>query len=93
MRRNLHALIREYLLATPDGATKTELVRATQAHASAVGKAVQAMVDVYIDRWIQRPGCVTEAVHVVVVVPEDCPPAASRSRRVRPREIQQEMKQ
>lgn len=89
----MHAMIRAYLRANPDGATKGELVKAMKAQLGTIMRAVTMMPDVCIDRWIQRPGCRAEAVHVAIEVPEDCPPPDLIGRRVRPREVQQEMMQ
>ena len=88
MSRKVRALIRAFLKALPDGATRREISLAvnpaeTAADLSAIRCAVKAMPDVYVDRWIQRPGCRAEAVHVCVVVPEDCPPPDLIGRRTR----------
>lgn len=79
-RRDAHALVRAYLQANPDGAHCTELAAKLNMTLGVVGKALAAMPDVYIDRWIQRRVRRMQAVHVAVPVPEDCPPPALRGR-------------
>ena len=76
----LQSEIRCYLRENPDGATRTQIAKATGIHLASVGKSLNSMPDVYIDRWEQNPGCRDQPVYVAVPVPQDCPQPSPRSK-------------
>lgn len=73
MRKSRHQLIRNTLLAHEDGLTKKELCRIAGLDQRSIAKSLDAMVDVYIDRWVIPKKRLVTPVYVAVKVPEDCP--------------------
>ena len=73
MRKSRHQLIRDTLLAHEDGLTKTELCRIAGLDQRSIAKSLDAMVDGYIDRWVQPKKRLITPVYIAVKVPEDCP--------------------
>ena len=73
MRKSRHQLIRETLLAHEDGLTKSQICNITNISHSSITKSLDAMPDIYIDRWIIRAKKAVTPVYVAVKVPEDCP--------------------
>lgn len=81
MKRDIKRLVRAHLLANPDGATVTEIAAATDSCFATITRALDAMSDVYIDRWIQNPRAKSHPVFVAVPIPADCPPPERKARR------------
>ena len=73
MRKSRHQLIRDTLLAHEDGLTKKELCTIAGLDQRSIAKTLDAMVDVYIDRWVQPKKRLITPVYIAVKVPEDCP--------------------
>ena len=73
MRKSRHQLIRDTLLAHEDGLTKTELCRIAGLDQRSIAKSLDAMPDVYIDRWVVPKKRLPTPVYIAVKVPEDCP--------------------
>ena len=73
MKKSRHQLIRNTLLSHEDGLTKTELCRIAGLDQRSIAKSLDAMVDVYIDRWIRPKKRLVTPVYIAVKVPEDCP--------------------
>jgi len=73
MRKSRHQLIRNTLLAHEDGLTKKELCTIAGLDQRSIAKSLDAMVDVYIDRWVQPKKRLLTPVYIAVKVPEDCP--------------------
>ncbi len=80
-KRDIKRLVRAHLLSNPDGSTITEIATATDSHFAVVTRALEAMFDVYIDRWTQNPRAKAHPVFVAVQIPADCPPPDRRARR------------
>jgi hypothetical protein len=60
-------------LSHEDGLTKTELCRIAGLDQRSIAKTLDAMVDVYIDRWVKPKKRLVTPVYIAVKVPEDCP--------------------
>ena len=73
MRKSRHHLIRETLLAHEDGLTKSQICNITNINPNSIKKSLDAMPDVYIDRWVIPAKKSVTPVYVAVKVPEDCP--------------------
>ena len=73
MRKSRHHLIRETLLAHENGLTKSQICTITNINPNSIKKSLDAMPDVYIDRWEQPKKRVLTPVYIAVPVPEDCP--------------------
>ena len=73
MRKSTHQLIRDTLLAHEDGLTKSQICNITNISHSSIKKSLDAMPDVYIDRWVIPAKKAVTPVYVAVKVPEDCP--------------------
>jgi len=73
MRKSRHHLIRETLLAHEDGLTKSQICTISGIDARSLKKSLDAMPDVYIDRWIIPAKKAVTPVYVAVDVPENCP--------------------
>jgi hypothetical protein len=73
MRKSRHQLIRDTLLAHEDGLTKKELCAIAGLDQRSIAKSLDAMPDVYIDRWERPKKRLVTPVYVAVKVPEDCP--------------------
>jgi hypothetical protein len=73
MRKSRHQLIRNTLLAHEDGLTKSQICNITNISHSSITKSLDAMPDVYIDRWVIYAKKAVTPVYVAVDVPEDCP--------------------
>ena len=73
MRKSRHQLIRETLLAHEDGLTKSQICNITNISHSSIKKSLDAMPDVYIDRWIIPAKKAVTPVYDAVDVPKDCP--------------------
>ena len=73
MRKSRHHLIRDTLLAHEDGLTKSQICNITNFSPNSIKKSLDAMPDVYIDRWVVPAKKAVTPVYVAVHVPEDCP--------------------
>ena len=73
MRKSRHQLIRDTLLSYEDGLTKKELCAIAGLDQRSIAKSLDAMPDVYIDRWVVPKKRPVTAVYVAVKVPENCP--------------------
>lgn len=73
MRKSRHQLIRETLLAHEDGLTKSQICTITNISRNSIKKSLDAMPDVYIDRWVIPAKKAATPIYVAVDVPEDCP--------------------
>lgn len=73
MRKSRHQLIRETLLAHEDGLTKSQICTITNISHSSIKKSLDAMPDVYIDRWVIPAKKAVTPVYVAVDVPKNCP--------------------
>jgi len=73
MRKSSHQLIRDTLLEHEDGLTKSQICNITNISPNSIKKSLDAMPDVYIDRWIVPAKKAVTPVYVAVDVPEDCP--------------------
>lgn len=85
-KRDVRGDIRKILRAHPDGLTVSELIFKMQCQDDQIRKALKAMPDVYIDRWVFPTKGASSAVWCAVEVPEDCPRPSYRERP----EVQQE---
>jgi hypothetical protein len=72
--RKTKPILREILHKNEDGLTVSELVNSTGVEERQLRRTLEAMDDVYIDRWYvagyQKPA---QAVYCIVKVPDDCP--------------------
>jgi hypothetical protein len=69
-----HPAIRSVLKNNPDGLTAKQIYSITNISRDSITKALKAMPDVYVDRWLgARQGVREGGVWCVVEVPEDCP--------------------
>ena len=73
MRKSKHQLIRDTLLANEDGLTKSQICNITNISPNSIKKSLEAMPDVYIDRWVIPAKKAVTPVYVAVDVPENCP--------------------
>lgn len=73
MRKSRHDLIRSILLKYEDGLNKTEICKYANLDPRSISKSLDAMPDVYIDRWERPNKRVLTPVYIAVPVPEDCP--------------------
>ena len=73
MRKSRHHLIRDTLLAHEDGLTKSQICTISGIDARSIKKSLDAMPDVYIDRWVIPEKKAVTPIYIVVKVPEDCP--------------------
>ena len=73
MRKSRHQLIRDTLLAHEDGLTKSQICNITNISPNSIKKSLDAMPDVYIDRWVIPTKKAVTPVYVAVDVPKDCP--------------------
>ena len=73
MRKSTHQLIRDTLLAHEDGLTKSQICTITNISHSSITKSLDAMPDVYIDRWEKPKKRIITPIYIAVKVPEDCP--------------------
>jgi hypothetical protein len=73
LRKSRHQLIRSTLLSHEDGLTKTELCRIAGLDQRSIAKSLNALVVVYIDRWVKPKRRLVTPVYIAVKVPEDCP--------------------
>jgi predicted transcriptional regulator len=73
MRKSRHELIRSILLKHEDGLTKTQICQYANLDQRSIKKSLDAMPDVYIDRWEQPKTRVLTPIYIAVPVPEDCP--------------------
>jgi hypothetical protein len=73
MRKSRHHLIRETLLAYEDGLTKSQICTISGIDARSLKKSLDAMPDVYIDRWEKPKRRLITPIYIAVKVPEDCP--------------------
>jgi len=60
-------------LAHEDGLTKSQICTISGIDARSLKKSLDAMPDVYIDRWIIPAKKAVTPVYVAVDVPENCP--------------------
>jgi len=60
-------------LAHEDGLTKSQICTISGIDARSLKKSLDAMPDVYIDRWIIPAKKTVTPVYVAVDVPENCP--------------------
>jgi len=72
--RKVKPILREILLGYTDGLTINDLIRKTGIDDRQIRRTLEAMDDVYIDRWYlaeyQKPA---QAVYCIVNIPDDCP--------------------
>ena len=71
-----HPTIRNVLKNNPDGLTAKQIYSMTNINRDSITKALRAMPDVYIDRWLgAKQGAREEAVWIwcFLETPEDCP--------------------
>ena len=73
MRKSRHQLIRNTLLKHEDGLTRSQICSISGIDARSITKSLDAMPDVYIDRWIIPAKKAITPVYIAVPVPEDCP--------------------
>ena len=73
MRKSRHELIRSVLLKYEDGLTKSQICLYAGIDPRSIRKSLEAMPDVYIDRWIIPAKKSITPVYIAVPVPEDCP--------------------
>jgi hypothetical protein len=73
MRKSRHDLIRSILLKYEDGLNQTQISQFTDIEQRSIKKSLDAMPDVYIDRWERLSKRVLMPVYIAVPVPEDCP--------------------
>ena len=73
MRKSRHDLIRNILRQHEDGLTKTEICKYAELDPRSISKSLDAMPDVYIDRWERPKKRVLTPIYIAVLVPEDCP--------------------
>ena len=73
MRKSRHDLIRNILLKHEDGLTKTEICEYAELDPRSISKSLNAMPDVYIDRWERPKKRVLTPIYIAVPIPEDCP--------------------
>jgi hypothetical protein len=73
LRKSRHQQIRNTLLAHEDGLTKSQICTISGIDARSIKKSLDAMPDVYIDRWVIPAKKAVTPVYVAVKVPEDCP--------------------
>lgn len=78
MRPTRQQAIRECLKIHGNGLTRQELSEILRIHPSNVKTAIEAMPDVYVDRWILGGGGQYKKIYCVVPVPEDCPHPKNR---------------
>jgi len=64
---------RELLRSTPDGMTPRQLSEALGINQPQVRRALRAMPDAFVDRWVECGTNNYAAVWCAVVPPEDCP--------------------
>ena len=73
MRKSTHQLIRDTLLAHEYGLTKSQICNITNINPNSIKKSLDAMPDVYIDRWEKPKKRIITPIYIAVKVPEDCP--------------------
>jgi hypothetical protein len=76
MRKSTQERIRDLLHQYEDGLTTLEVARFIMLDASNTKRALMAMPDVYIDRWVHRSGsgrAPWREVWCAAEIPEDCP--------------------
>jgi hypothetical protein len=73
MRKSRHHLIRDTLLAHEDGLNKSQICNITNFSPNSIKKSLDAMPDVYIDRWEKQKKRIITPIYIAVKVPEDCP--------------------
>ena len=73
MRKSRHQLIRDTLLAHEDGLNKSQICNITNISPNSIKKSLDAMPDVYIDRWEKPKKQIITPIYIAVKVPEDCP--------------------
>jgi hypothetical protein len=73
MRKSRHQLIRNTLLAHEDGLTKSQICTISGIDARSIKKSLDAMPDVYIDRWEKPKRRLITPIYIAVKVPKDCP--------------------
>lgn len=72
MTSALQSRLRAVLLDHPDGLTAREAGEATGVPRVSAIQALQRMPDVYIDRYLCRPGVAPTSVWVAVPIPPNC---------------------
>jgi len=73
MRKSRHDLIRSILLKYEDGLNQIQISQFADIEQRSIKKSLDAMPDVYIDRWERLSKRVLTPVYIAVPVPEDCP--------------------
>ena len=73
MRKSRHDLIRSILLKYEDGLNQIQISQFADIEQRSIKKSLDAMPDVYIDRWERPSKRVLTPVYIAVPVPEDCP--------------------
>lgn len=73
MSSALQSRLRAVLLDHPDGLTAREAGDAAGVVRVSAIQALQRMADVYIDRYLDRPGLPPTAVWMAVPIPPNCP--------------------
>lgn len=80
MSKSRHPEIRALLKKYDDGLTAKEISAILDKKTDSVRNALQAMPDVYIDRWLEaKQGMREQAVWCVITVPENCPKPEKKS--------------
>lgn len=74
---NIRALLRQH----PEGMTCNDIGAAVGARYSTIRRAMEAMPDAYIDRWVRDPKSRGQfsAVWCVVIPPRNCPHPTDRT--------------
>lgn len=73
MKRDQRAAVRALLRAHEDGLTATDMAAQLGEGPHGIRRALSAMPDVYIDRWVKPARGPYAAVWCAVPVPENCP--------------------
>lgn len=81
MKTPHHPRIRLLLREYPEGMTSTQIGDRLGVKYGTVRRALDAMPDVYIDRWVLEPGSRGQflAVWCVIVPPRNCPHPTDRT--------------
>lgn len=81
MRHSNHTVIRLHLHEYQDGMGVAQLSKHLEIAQSAVLRALKAMPDAYIDRWVERYHKPPHAIWCVVIPPENCPKPEPKGRK------------
>jgi hypothetical protein len=81
MRASNHDDIRAHLHAYQDGLSVAELAKRFEVLQSSILKALKAMPDAYIDRWVEVFHKPPHAIWCAVIPPENCPKPTPKGRK------------